>query len=103
MTDIRDDAQQPASPRARLPHVVMDRGSRMHKARKIVALVGEDRFHPARRVLEIGCGSGVIASTLAVIGGDSLAVDAVDVVDNPCGKRRARSARGRVSHVQNRR
>ena len=68
--------------RARLPHVVMDRDSRVFKARKIVALVGEARFRDARRVLEIGCGSGVISSTLARFGSPGLAVDAVDVVDS---------------------
>ena len=56
--------------------------SRIQKAQKIVALVGEERFHAARRVLEIGCGSGVIASTLATMGAPDLEVHAVDVVDS---------------------
>lgn len=68
--------------RARLPHVVMDRESRIWKARKIVALIGQDRFLRARRILEIGCGSGVIASTLATMGAPGLEVHAVDVVDS---------------------
>jgi len=68
--------------RTRLPHVVMDRGSRVWKARKIVDLIGEDRFGSARRILEIGCGSGVIASSLAAMGAEGLTVDAVDVADN---------------------
>ena len=50
--------------RTRRPHVVLDAPSRVLKAEKIVALLGPERFARARRVLEIGCGSGVIASTL---------------------------------------
>lgn len=75
--------QQPTTAdRARRPHVVLDRDSRVHKARKIVALVGEERFLRARRILEIGCGSGVIAATLHEIGAPGLEVHAVDVVDS---------------------
>lgn len=71
-----------AAERSRLPHVVLDRDTRVYKARKIVALLGEARFQRARRVLEIGCGSGVIASTLQRIGPPGLEVHAVDVVDS---------------------
>ena len=71
-----------AADRARQPHAILDRDSRVHKARKIVALVGEGRFARARRILEIGCGSGVIAQTLAALVGDGVEVHAVDVVDN---------------------
>lgn len=68
--------------RARRPHAILDRDSRVWKARKIVALLGEERFGKARRILEIGCGSGVIASTLSAMGGSQLEMHAVDVVDN---------------------
>lgn len=68
--------------RSRLPHVVLDAPSRVLKAEKIVALLGAERFAKARRVLEIGCGSGVIASTLKRMGAPDLEVHAVDVVDS---------------------
>jgi SAM-dependent methyltransferase len=73
---------QDAASRSRLPHAILDRDSRVWKARKIIALLGEERFRAARRILEIGCGSGVIASTLSAMGGRDLEVHAVDVVDN---------------------
>jgi len=75
-----DDAV--AEERARQPHAILDRDSRVHKARKIIALAGEARFARARRILEIGCGSGVIAHTLGRLAGAGTQVDAVDVVDN---------------------
>lgn len=75
-------AGTPAEPRARLPHAILDRDSRVHKARKIIGIVGQERFRKARRILEIGCGSGVIASTLSELGDPALEVHAVDVVDN---------------------
>lgn len=68
--------------RSRLPHAILDRDSRVWKARKIIALLGQERFRDARRILEIGCGSGVIASTLSAMGSHGLEVHAVDVVDN---------------------
>lgn len=73
---------EPASGRSRLPHAVLDEASRILKARKIVALLGEQRFSDARRILEIGCGSGAISSTLARIGHADAHVTAVDVADN---------------------
>lgn len=68
--------------RFRQPHVISDRASRVLKARKIISIVGPSRFRHCRRILEIGCGSGLIASTLAEAGGPDLSVDAVDVIDN---------------------
>lgn len=65
----------------RLPHAALDRETRIPKARKIVNLLGADRFGAARRLLEIGCGAGVITSILAHEGGPTLEVHAVDVVD----------------------
>jgi len=64
----------------RQPHAVLDYDSRVQKAKKIVALVGAERFRTARRILEIGCGSGVISSSLARL--SSAEVHAIDVVDN---------------------
>lgn len=66
----------------RQPHAILDRDSRVLKARKIAALVGGDRFRDARRILEVGCGSGIISSKLAEISEESTQVFAVDVVDN---------------------
>jgi SAM-dependent methyltransferase len=68
--------------RPRLAHAVLDEPSRILKARKIVTLLGHDTFARARRILEIGCGSGVIAATLAKMGSPGLEVFAVDVNDN---------------------
>jgi ubiquinone/menaquinone biosynthesis C-methylase UbiE len=76
------EKHDPLAERMRLPHVVMDRDTRVWKARKIIALVGEERFLHARRILEIGCGSGVIAATLRELGPTDLEVHAVDVVDS---------------------
>lgn len=77
----RSDASGNPGPE-RLPHAVLDGPSRVFKARKIIDLIGAERFGRTRSVLEVGCGSGVIASTLSELGGDSLEVCAVDVVDN---------------------
>lgn len=68
--------------RIRLPHVVLDQPSRVQKARKIIELIGQDRFRRARRILEVGCGSGVISSTLAALGSPGLDVQGVDVQDS---------------------
>jgi ubiquinone/menaquinone biosynthesis C-methylase UbiE len=77
MNEFANDNERPRS-----PHVVMDRRSRIWKARKIVALIGEEQFMRARRILEIGCGSGVISATLHEMGRPGLEVHAVDVVDS---------------------
>lgn len=67
--------------RARQPHAALERDSRVPKARKIINLLGAERFGRARSLLEIGCGAGVITSILAQEGGGHLDVHAVDVVD----------------------
>ena len=59
------DPQDTREDKARRPHVVLDAPSRVLKAKKIIDMVGPERFAHARRILEIGCGSGVIAHTLA--------------------------------------
>lgn len=73
--------------RTRQPHVIADRTSRVLKAQKIISIVGASRFLRFRRILEIGCGSGLIASTLAEAGASHLSVDAVDVVDSRVEKK----------------
>lgn len=65
----------------RRPHAALDRETRLAKARKILALIGEQRFRSAERILEVGCGSGVITSMLSRLGRDGVSVHAVDVVD----------------------
>src|SRR3546814_13652724 len=71
----------PLAPERR-PHAALDRETRVRKARKIAAIVGGDRFRTARAILEVGCGSGVIASVLAHLAGGNANVHAVDVVAN---------------------
>jgi SAM-dependent methyltransferase len=65
----------------RRPHAILDRESRLLKARKIAELVGRARPLEGARVLDIGTGSGVIASALAELAGPDGAVSAVDVND----------------------
>src|SRR3546814_16314610 len=77
----------PSAPERR-PHAALDRETRVRKARKIAAIVGGDRFRTARAILEVGCGSGVIASVLAHLAGGNANVHAVDVVDNRSEERR---------------
>lgn len=76
------DSQVNGRDRARKPHVISDRASRILKAQKIISIIGLCNFLGCRRILEIGCGSGLIAATLASAGASDLLVDAVDVVDN---------------------
>jgi len=70
------------SAQERKAHVILDAESRVQKARKIINLLGEERVRGARRILEIGCGSGIIASALAALGKGQIEVHAVDVEDN---------------------
>lgn len=65
---------------SRLPHVVSDPRSRVMKARKIEILVGEERLRRARRILESGTGSGLIADYLGGRYPDAC-VTGTDVVD----------------------
>jgi SAM-dependent methyltransferase len=67
--------------RARLPHAILDRDSRVNKANKIVSIVGQGRFSQCERVLEIGCGSGVISHVLSTMS-ETADFYAVDVADN---------------------
>jgi len=68
--------------RERKSHAILDRDSRVLKAEKIVRIVGKHHFGAARRLLEVGCGSGVIARALHEAGEGKLEVHAVDVADN---------------------
>ncbi|WP_081975019.1 class I SAM-dependent methyltransferase [Novilysobacter arseniciresistens] len=77
-----DDQHPRTSGQKRLPHAVLDRDSRILKAKKIIAIVGQERFFQARRILEVGCGSGVISSTLSSLGSVDLEIDGVDIVDS---------------------
>ncbi|UBB24483.1 class I SAM-dependent methyltransferase [Pseudoxanthomonas japonensis] len=77
-----ENSAGPPQERERLAHAVLDEPSRILKAMKIVDLLGRERFLQAKRILEIGCGSGVIASTLSKLGNPDLEVQAVDVRDN---------------------
>lgn len=72
-----------ASPdtRARRGHAVLDLSSRDYKAMKIACLIGADVGSPARRMLEIGTGSGGIAHYFGRAGVMGWEVDAVDVED----------------------
>lgn len=72
--------------RDRQPHAVLDYDSRVDKAKKIVAIVGERKFRAARRILEIGCGSGVISSSLSSFRNGQAEIHAIDVVDNRISK-----------------
>jgi ubiquinone/menaquinone biosynthesis C-methylase UbiE len=64
----------------RQPHAILDRDSRRLKARKIARLVERARPLGGARVLDIGAGSGHIASNLGALVGDG-DVWAVDVND----------------------
>jgi SAM-dependent methyltransferase len=65
----------------RRPYAILDRPSRLLKAEKIAALVGGPQRLVGASVLDIGCGSGDIASALAAFAGPSGDVHAVDVRD----------------------
>ncbi|GGD34302.1 class I SAM-dependent methyltransferase [Pseudoxanthomonas indica] len=65
----------------RQAHAILERDSRISKADKIVALLPDLDLASCRRILEIGCGSGVISSRLAEVAPNA-EVHAVDVKDN---------------------
>lgn len=69
------------SEHARLPHAILDRDSRIQKADKIAMLLKDVDLARCRRILEIGCGSGIIAARLAELAPQAI-VQAVDVADN---------------------
>jgi ubiquinone/menaquinone biosynthesis C-methylase UbiE len=65
----------------RQPHAILDVDSRRLKAQKIARLVEPVRPLRGARLLDIGAGSGYIASTLGELVGDEGEVWAVDVND----------------------
>lgn len=65
----------------RSPHASLDPSSRIRKAEKISRLLRIDRLTGPLRVLEIGCGSGVIANYFANLANPGCEVFAVDVND----------------------
>lgn len=67
--------------RTRQSHAYLERESRVLKADKIVALLGNVDLTHCQRILEIGCGSGVIISRLAELAPAAEAYG-VDVRDN---------------------
>ena len=64
--------------RERAPHAVLDETTRIEKAAKIKAILGECAISRTGVLLEIGTGSGVIASELSKVMGEVHAVDVVD-------------------------
>ena len=65
----------------RQPHAILDGDSRRLKAQKIARLVETVRPLRGARLLDIGAGSGYIASNLGELVGDDGEVWAVDVND----------------------
>lgn len=74
----RDDPKS----KSRLPHASLNGASRLPKAEKIARLLAL-RIPDGRqfRILEVGCGSGVIAQYFGCLLGERGQVDAVDIVD----------------------
>jgi SAM-dependent methyltransferase len=65
----------------RLPHAILDRDSRVLKARKIAELVRPFRELQGARLLDVGAGSGHIAHALADVVGPKGEVHGVDILD----------------------
>jgi SAM-dependent methyltransferase len=65
----------------RAPHAVLDVVSRRRKARKIAAILANERPLTGLRVLDVGTGAGVIAACGEIVGprGEVHSVDVVDV------------------------
>ena len=63
-------------------HECLDPASRREKAEKIAELVSLERILSGARILDVGAGSGVIASQLAARAGENGEVWAVDVRDS---------------------
>jgi ubiquinone/menaquinone biosynthesis C-methylase UbiE len=66
---------------ARQPHAKLDHVSRANKAAKIVAQIQRERTLADARILDIGCGGGLIAHELSQAAGSKGEVWGVDVED----------------------
>jgi SAM-dependent methyltransferase len=78
---VSASAQTSSQPAERQPHAILDHESRLLKARKIARLVERVRPLEGARLLDIGAGSGYIASALGELVGPEGRVAAVDVND----------------------
>ena len=76
--EVTTDAANDADTRS---HAVLDPESRRRKARKLVAIVSRRRDLRGTRTLEVGTGSGVMASEIATVVGPAGLVCSVDVRD----------------------
>lgn len=65
----------------RQPHAVLDHSSRINKAEKIASLVDPVHSLAGAKLVDIGCGGGMIASQLSALVGKNGEVIGVDVVD----------------------
>ncbi|RWM09222.1 class I SAM-dependent methyltransferase [Mesorhizobium sp.] len=65
----------------RLSHAILDAESRNAKARKIAMLSGMTAPNPGMRMLEVGCGSGFIASYFSKLGFGPSGTFATDIND----------------------
>jgi SAM-dependent methyltransferase len=62
-------------------HAILDKNTRIHKAKKIEALVQKHGYLKKDKMLEVGCGSGFIANYFSNIGFCKQGTYAIDVID----------------------